>query len=146
MPSKKRPYSRVVLYDSSSNDSGPTNNQADTTTSEEEDTDDITLKDMIGREVERIRSETPMPSSPIGCSTELIPPEDTTQPNTSGTPIRNQSTSGIETAPQDVTGKIRLKQNANGENNPLDLTIEPRRSERIKTAKIIVKLGGVEYF
>ena len=146
MPSKKRPYSRVVLYDSSSNDSGPTNNQADTTTSEEEDTDDITLKDMIGREVERIRLETPMPSSPIGCSTELIPPEDTTQPDTSGTPIRNQSTSGIETAPHDVTGKIRLKQNANGENNPLDLTIEPCRSERIKTAKRTVKLGGVEYF
>ena len=146
MPSKKRSYSRVVLYDSSSNDSGPINNQADTTTSEEENTDDITLKDMIGREVERIRSETPMPSSPIGCSTELIPPEDTTQPDTSGMPIRNQSTSGIETIPQDVTGKIRLKQNANGENNPLDLTIEPRRSEGIKTAKRIVKLGGVEYF
>ena len=78
------------------------------TTSEEEDTEDITLKDMIGREVERIRSETP---------------------------IRSQSTSGIETVPQDVTGEIRLKQNVNGESNPLDPTIEPRRTERIRTAK-----------
>ena len=146
MPSKKQSYSRVVLYESSSNDSEPINDQVDTTTSEEEDTEDITLKDMIGREVERIRSETPMPSSPIGCSTELVPPEDTAQPDTSGTPIRNQSTSGIETVPQDVTGKIRLKQIVNGENNPLDLTIEPRRSERIRTAERIVKLGGVEYF
>ena len=138
MPSKKRPYSRVVLYDSSSNDSESTNNQADMTTSEEEDTEDITLKAMIGREVERIRSETPIPTSPIGCSTELAPPEDTAQPDTSGTPIRIQNTSGTETVPQDDTGKTRLKQNVNGESNPLDPTIEPRRSERIRTAKRIV--------
>ena len=116
------------------------------TTSEEEDTEDITLKAMIGREVERIRSETPMPTSPIGCSTELAPPEDTAQPDTSGTPIRSQNTSGTETVPQDVTGKTRLKQNVNGESNPLDPTIEPRRSEKIRTAKTINKLGGVEYF
>ena len=146
MPSKKRPYSRVVPYDSSSNDSESTSNQADMTTSEEEDTEDITLKAMIEREVERIRSETPMPTSPIGCSTELAPPEDTAQPGTSGTPIRSQNTSGTEIVPQDDTGKTRLKQNVNGESNPLDPTIEPRRSERIRTAKRIVKLGGVEYF
>ena len=104
MPSKKRTYSRVILHDSSSNDSEPTNDQADMTTSEGEATEDITLRDMIDREVERLRSETPMPSSPIGCSTELVPPEDTALPDTSGTPIRNQGTSGIETVHQNATG------------------------------------------
>ena len=51
-----------------------------------------------------------------------------------------------EATDQDHTGKTRLKQNIRDESNSLNSNLEPRRSERIRTAKRVVKLDGVEYF
>ena len=144
MPAKKkRSYNRVVMYDSSSRDSESTSNYANRATSEEEDaTEDTALMAVIGWEVERIRSQTPMPTSPIGCSTEIALAADTTQPDdTTG-----QNTFNTEAIDQGYAGKARLKQNINDESSSLDSNSEPRRSERIRTAKRVVKLGSVEYF
>ena len=67
MPAKKkRSYNRVVMYNSSSHGSESTSQYADNDTSEEEDvTEDATLKEAIDREVERLRSQTPMLTSPF---------------------------------------------------------------------------------
>ena len=142
---KKRAYSRIITYDSSSRDSESNGNNEDKDSSDEEELpDDTALRAEIGREIDRIQSQTPMPSSPIGCSTEVA--TDTTQPDTSGTPIHGQNattTIGIE---PDNTGKIGLKHRINAESNHLNLELEPRRSERRRTARRTVKLGGVEYF
>ena len=135
------------MYDSSSRDSESTGNYPDRVTSEEEEvTDDVTLEAMIGQEVERIRSQTPMLTPPIGCSTEIPPAADATQPDTIGTPIRGQSTSNTGPIDNDHAGKTRLKQNIREDSTSLDLTQEPHRSERIRSAKRVVKLGGVECF
>ena len=104
------------------------------------------LKAVIGLEVERIRSQTPMLTSPIGCSTEIPPAADVTQPDAFGTPIRGQSTSNTEAKDQDYAGKTRLKQKTNNESSSLDSNSETRRSERIRMAKRVVKLGGVKNF
>ena len=87
-----------------------------------------------------------MLTSPIGCSTEIPPAADVTQPDAFETPIRGQNTSNTEAIDQDHAGKTRLKQNTNDENSSIDSNSEPRRSERIRMAKRVVKLGGVEYF
>ena len=106
----------------------------------------MTLEAMIGQEVERIRSQTPMLTSSIGCSTEIPQAADATQPDALETPIRSQSTSNTEAIDHDHAGKARLKQTFSDESSSLDLNQEPRRSERIRSAKRVVKLGGVEYF
>ena len=143
---KKRPYNRVVIYDSSSHGSESTSQYADNGTSEEEEiTEDATLKEAIDREVVRLRSQTPMLTSPIGCSTEIPQTTDATPPDEFGTPIRGQNMHNAEATDQDHTGKTRLKQNIRDENNSLNSNLEPRRSERIRAAKRVVKLGGVEY-
>ena len=148
MPAKKkRPYNRVVIYDSSSHDSESTSQYADNDISEEEDvTEDTSLKEAIDREVERLWSQTPMLTSPIGCSTETPQTTDATPPDEFGTPIRGQNMPNAEATDQDHTGKIQLKQNIRDESNSLNSNLEPRRSERIRAAKRVVKLGGVEYF
>ena len=97
------------MYDSSSNDSKSTNNHADKNSSNEENTRENTaLTAEIGREIERMRSQTPMHTSPIGCSTGIA--TDATQPDASGTPIRGQSAANTGETAQDNTGKILLKQ------------------------------------
>ena len=146
MPSKKkRNYNRVVVYDSSSRDSNSIDTSAEKdSTDTEDDTEDADLRAEIGREIERLRAQTPLPPSPIGCSTELL--GNTTQPDHSGTPIDGQET--ITTAATEVesAGKPRSNQKTKKEKNLTKTELEPRRSERIKTAQRVVKLGGVEYF
>ena len=121
------------------------NNEEKVSSDEEEELPNITtLRAEIGREIDRIRSQTPMPSSPIDCSTEVA--TDITQPDTSGTPIHGQNTTTTAETEPDNAGKVGLKHRINVENNQLNLELEPRRSERIRTARRTVKLGGVEYF
>ena len=134
MPAKKkRTYSRVVKDDSSSRDSESTSNHADKISSGEENTpEDTAVRAVFGREIERMRSQTPMPTSPIGCITEIA--TDAAQPDTSGTPIRGQSAANTGETTQDNAGKIRLKQKTSAENSKSNFNSEPRRSERIKTA------------
>ena len=137
MPSKKkRTYNRVEIYESPSRDSDSTSNDADKISSDEEDSpEDTGLKAEIGREIEKMRAQTPMPTSPMGCSTEIV--TDTAQPDVSETPIRGQNTVDADEIEHENTDKTRLKQKTN---------LEPRRSERIRTAQRVVKLGGGEYF
>ena len=137
---KKRTYNRVVMYDSSSHDSESTNNHADKNSFGEESTlEDTALTAEIGREIEKMRSQTPMPTSPIGCSTKTA--TDVAQPDTSGTPIHGQSAANTGETAQDNTGKIRLRQTINTENSKLNSNLEPRRSERIRTAQIDTHLS-----
>ena len=151
MPAKKK-YKRIITYDSSSRESntadpssGEDNPNSDR---EEEDPEETDLRAEIGREIERLREQTPAPTTQVGCSTGRAsnPP----QPDVQGTPIHRQTTpdTGIETAePGDgITGKIRAEQNSYFEKNQTKSEPEPRRSERIKSARRVVKLGGVEYF
>ena len=143
---KKRAYSRVVIYDSSNHDSEPDSNHADKDSSDEEEElpDDTVLRTEIGREIYRTRSQTPMPASPIGCSTEIV--TEITQPDTSGTPIHGQNATDTAEVEPDDAGKVELKPRIRTKNSQSNSNLEPRRSERIKTAQRIVKLGGVEYF
>ena len=141
MKKKKQGYNRVVVYDSSSRDSNSVKNDADKDSSEEEvspeDTD-------LRAEIENLKNQTPMLTTPIGCSTEIA--TDVTQPDQSGTPIGGQSTATTTTAEHETTGKPRPKPKTKIENHQTKIESEPRRSERIKTAQRVVKLGGVEYF
>ena len=145
MKKKKQGYNRVVVYDSSSLDSDSVNNDADKGSSEEEvNPEETGLRAEIGREIENLRNQTPMLIPPIGCSTEIA--TDATQPDQSGTPIRDQSTATTTTVEHETTGKPRLKPKTKVENHQTKIELEPRRSERIITAQRVVKLGGVEYF
>ena len=143
---KKRVYSRVFTYDPSSHDSEPDSNHADKDSSDKEKElpVDTVLRTEIGREVDRIRSQTPMPASPIGCSTEIV--TEIAQPDTSGTPIHGQTATDTAEVEPDDAGKVELKPRIRTKNSQSNSNLEPRRSERIKTAQRVVKLGGVEYF
>ena len=110
----------------------------------EDNTGDIDLRAEIGREIERLRAQTPMPASPVGCSTEL--PNNTAQPYHSGTPIRGQEIDATAVAEEESTDNSRSKQKLKIEKNQTRTEPEPCRSERIKTAQRVVKIGRVEYF
>ena len=151
MPTKRK-HKRVITYDSSSRESnaadpssGEDNPDSDR---EEEDPEETDLRAEIGREIERLREQTPAPTTQVGCSTGRAsnPP----QPDVQGTPLHRQTTpdTGNETAEpgEGTTGKIRAEQNSYFEKNQIKSESEPRRSERIKSAQRVVKLGGVEYF
>ena len=128
---KKRAYSRVITYDSSSHDSEPNSNHADKDSSDEEEElpDDTVLRTEIGREIDRIRSQTPMPASPIGCSTEIV--TEIAQPDTSGTPIHGQNATDTSEVEPDDAGKVELKPRIRTENSQSNSNLEPRRSKRI---------------
>ena len=85
-----------------------------------------------------------MLTAPIGCSTEIA--TEATPPDQSGTPIRGQSAATTTAVEHESTGKPRLKPKTKVENHQTKVDIEPRRSERIRTAQRVVILGGVEYF
>ena len=128
---KKRTYSRVVTYDSSSHDSVSNSNYAGKDSSDEEELpEDTVLRTEIGWEIDRIRSQTPMPASPIGCSTEIA--TDIAQPDTSGTPIHGQNTTNTAEVEPDDAGKVELKPRISAENSQSNSKLEPRRSKRIK--------------
>ena len=132
------------MYDSSSRDSDSIPPSADKDSSDTEDSHDETdLRAEIGRKIETLRAQTPTMTSPIGCSSTIAP--NTAQLDPSGTPVRGQKTSTV-IAEQELTGKPRLKQIYKEMKNQVRFELEPRRSERVKTAKRIGKLGGVEYF
>ena len=117
MPTKKK-YKGIIAYDSSSGES----NTADPNSGEdnpdsdraEEDPEETDLRAEIGREIERLREQTPAPTTQVGCSTGRAsnPP----QPDVRGTPIHRQTTpdTGNETAEpgEGTTGKIRAEQNS----------------------------------
>ena len=128
---KMRAYSRVITYDSSSHDSEPNSNHADKDSSDEEEErlDDTVLRTEIGREIDRIRSQTPMPASPIGCSNEIV--TEIAQPDTSGTPIHGQNATDTAEVEPDDAGKVELKPRIRTENSE-NSNLEPRRSERKK--------------
>ena len=145
MPMEKQPkYNRVVVYDSSTRDSDSVAPNADMDGSDtESDSEETNLETAIGLRVEELRAETPTLTSPIGCSTEIV--TSATEPDQSGTPIRGQE-SDVAVAEQEPTGKPKSKLKFEIDKNQIKTESEPRRSERIKTAKRIVKLGGDEYF
>ena len=93
MPTKKK-YKRIITYDSSSGESnaadpssGADNPDSDR---EEENPEETDLRAEIGREIERLREQTPAPTTQVGCSTGRAsnPP----QPDVQGTPIHRQTT------------------------------------------------------
>ena len=142
---KKRNYNRVVVYDSSGRDSNLTDGSADEGSSDTEDiTEDTNLRAEIGREIKRLRAQTPTLTSPIGCSTELA--NNPTQPDHSRTPIHGQEIEDTAETGEELTGKLRSKQKTNIEKTQTRTESEPRRPERIRSAQRVVKLGGVEYF
>ena len=133
------------MYDSSSRKSNlidaSVSEDSSNTAEEPEETD---LRDEIGREIERLRDQTPILTTPIGCSTELAnnPP----RPDHSGTPIRRQQADDTNEPEEAPTGKPRSKQKIDIGKSQIKFKSEPRRSERIRSAQRVVKLGGVEYF
>ena len=139
MPLKKNPnYSRVVMYNSSSRYSDSITPNVDRDSSDTESNPEETcLRAEVERQIQTIRDQTPTMTSPIGCSTAQLDP--------SGTPIRGQETN-TAVAEEEMTGKPRLKQVHDEMRNKVRFELEPRRSEKIKTAKSVGKLGGVEYF
>ena len=142
MPAKKK-HNRVVIYDSSSRGFNLTDASLGEDSSDtEEDPEETNLRAEIGREMERLRDQTPTLTAPIGCSTELAnnPP----QPDHSGTPIHRQEVDDTTEPGEEPAGKLRAEQKINIGKNQIKFESEPRRSERIRSAQRVVKLGGVE--
>ena len=74
----------------------------------EDDPEETNLRAEIGREIERLRDQTPTLTSPIGCSTELaINPS---QSDHSGTPIHRQEVDDTTEPGEEPTGKLRPEQ------------------------------------
>ena len=114
MPTKKK-YKRIIAYDSSSGESntadlssGEDNPDSDREEEEPEETD---LRAEIGREIERLREQTPAPTTQVGCSIGRA--SNPSQPDVQGTPIHRQTTpdTGNETAEpgKGTTGKVRAE-------------------------------------
>ena len=111
MPAKKK-YNRVVMYDSSSRESNLTDaSQGEYSSDTEEDLEDTNLRAEIGREIERLRDQTPTLTAPIGCSTELV--NNPQQPDHSGTPIHRQEVYDITEPGEEPTGKLKAEQKTN---------------------------------
>ena len=109
---KKRDHYRVVMYDSSSRESDLTDASVDEDSSDtEDDPEETNLRAEIGREIERLRDQTPTLTSPIGCSTELAnnPP----QSDHSGTQIHRQDVDDTTETGEEPTGKLRPEQKIN---------------------------------
>ena len=149
---EKRKFKRVVMYDSSSHKSDPTDTSPGEddldSEGEEEEREETDIRAEIGREIERLREQTPAPTMQVGCSTGRAntPP----QFDHHGTPIHRQvptnTTNEIAEPREEPTGKTRVELNTNLGKNQIKSELEPRRSERIKSARRVVKLGAVEYF
>ena len=142
MTSKKLTYRCVVMYGSSSRDSDSivpnVNKDCSDMDSKSVETG---LRADIGRQVETLRAQTPTMTSPIGCSTVIAP--NTSQLDPSGTPIRIQETNTViaeQGNKEGMTGKLRSKQVKVEIRNKVRFELEPRRSERIKTAKRVGKV------
>ena len=88
-----------------------------------------------------LRAQTPTLTSPIGCSTELA--NNLIQPDHSGTPVHGQEIDDTTETGEESTGKLRSKQKMNIEKTQARTELEPRRSERIRSAQRVVKLDGV---
>ena len=117
---KKRNYNLVIVYGLSSNDSDSTKTNADKDSSDAEDNpEDTGLKAEIGREIEKIRAQTPILTSPIGCSTEIA--TNAAQRDQSGTPIHGQETDITAAAEEELSGEPRSKQKIKVEKNKLEL-------------------------
>ena len=90
-------------------------------------------------------SATPLPTTPISCSTSIDPRQTQPMPDQDSTPIRATATFENETAKDKEKGKSKSagqtekKVRFQSETNP-------RRSSRIRGAKRTEKLGGIEYF
>ena len=85
MPAKKK-HNSVVIYDSSSSESNLTDaSLVEDSSDTEENLEETNLRAEIGRDIERLRDQTPTLTAPIGSSTELA--YNPTQPDHSGTPI-----------------------------------------------------------
>ena len=76
--------------------------------------------------------------------TELA--DNPTQSYHSGTPIHDQEIDDTTETGEESTGKLRSKQKMNYEKTQTRTELEPCRSERIRSAQRVVKLGGVENF
>ena len=136
----------MVLYDSSNRDSYSIDTPH--TDKNNPDTDNSSEAGDIRAEIERtvgaLRSRTPAMTSPIGCSTAVVP--NASQHDPSGSPIRYRETitGTVEGETNNgKTGKIRPEHVNEGIKNKVrfEKEIEPRRSERIKTAEKVGKLG-----
>ena len=90
----------------------------------------------IERTIETLRAQTPTMTSPIGCSTAIAPTTSYQDPLC--TPLRGRETN-TDTAEDEtregLTGKITSKQVNEEKRNKVRFELEPRRSERMKTAK-----------
>ena len=147
MPAKKK-YNRVVMYDSSSCESNLTDaSVGEDSSNPEEEPEETDLRDEIGREIERLRDQTPTLTTPIGCSTELAnnPPRPDYS-GTSGTPIRREQADDTNEPEEAPIGEPRSKQKIDIGKSQTKFKSEPRRSERIRSTRSVLKLGGVEYF
>ena len=110
VPAKKK-LNRAVIYDSSSRESNLTEASVDEDSSNtEEDLEETNLRAEIGREIERLRDQTPTLTALIGCSTELANPP---QPDHSGTPIPRQQVDDTTEPGEEPTGKLRPEQQIN---------------------------------
>ena len=105
MPAKKK-YNRVVMYNSSSRESNLTDSSVgEDSSNTEEEPEETDLRAEIGREIERLRDQTPTVTTPIGCSTELA--NNPLRPDHSGTPIHRQQTDDTNEPEEAPTGKPR---------------------------------------
>ena len=93
-----------------------------------------------GQPEEQKATDTPAISSPIGCSTERVPKRKTAGRDDTPTGSPNKTNSPAKRGLVD----FGLERGGNIENIEGDGGI--RRSNRIKTAKRVVKMGGIEYF
>ena len=117
----KRNYKRVVMHDSSSHesdltDTSPGEDNLDSE-GEKEEREETDIRDEVGREIKRLREQTPATTMQVGCSTGRAnnPP----QLDHHGTPIHRQISTNVadEIAEprEEPTGKIRAELNTNFE-------------------------------
>ena len=91
--------------------------------------------------------ETPLPTTPIGCSTSLGPRQVQPIPDKDSTPIRATTTFDQEATKDKEKGKSKpTGQTEKRSRVRLESKLNPRRSSRIREAKRTKRLGGGRIF
>ena len=91
--------------------------------------------------------ETPLPTTPIGCSTSSSPRQMPTTQDRDSNPIRSTTTTNGEAEREKDKGNGKTtSQFEKNKKVSFRLAVSPRRSSRIRGAKRTEKMGGIEYF
>ena len=144
MPQKRYTYGDIITAHAETDAHEP---QAATTADEQHEEQNPTAEETQPKKDNTSETNTPLPTTPIHCSTSHGPRLSQREDDQQTTPIR-ATVIAEGTSETQITNKVKPKSKRKLKNNKVtfEQSTDLRRSNRIKGARRTEKLGGVEYF